>query len=664
MVMLNPRMANSNPINMDSSQRMDNIRQGRLIPKVAYPKVAHPNGHQIIGKQSINLPLHALRRTLTIVSPPKKKGNPIITRYPPPPGYRGPAQPQGPFGANQYANQYQPPQSGYPQAPPAPPTCPQQGYTVPPTRQGYSPQGYGQPQAPNYPPPSYPQPQNYQWPQQGYPPNQGYSQHQMHSHVQGYPPPQSQNNYPGYAPQSANVDPNQQHYTQPQGWSSQAEPSQYPPNAQYNSYNGPTGNPPPLSDLNAARTTATAPLAMSQPPQPVNQPTSAVSENGSSGKPHLDLGCDDWDFEFDGAIWPKTNELVDPNLSLGVIIWHPAKQMTRALPSTFAEAEEQTLKPTPEKLNNGESVSMYFMAENSHEAFLDVRQTDDWEQIRDDPVFVVFTDEEMQHNLVSLEDCIAQGDRDDEIPEGARLDEDQEMHDATGDIMDNLEQALSWSNGSSKPAGPKREAISSPKQSQEDILAMLGVTGAPKTPSDEPISLSFSSSQDVKPPISLPQKPPLVSPSLTRPSSPPPPPRAQSFGGPRNPGYSVPPRPFGSMSSSSNSRPPPPPPPPEEQRYDPWNAPQRNGPGLDGSRGSPALSEGSNRTMAGSDFESEKPSHGTDQEPTAIPPLQRSDSSFARKRSYEDTDHDSEMMQQQDDNSKRKRRAQVESAYR
>jgi hypothetical protein len=192
----------------------------------------------------------------------------------------------------------------------------------------------------------------------------------------------------------------------------------------------------------------------------------------------LFLAWDDWDFDFEGAIWPKSNEAIDPALSLGVILWHPAKQVTRALPSTFAEAEEDALKPTPEKLDNGDSVSMYFTAENSHEAFLDVRQTDDWEMIKDDPVFVVFTNEEMQNNLVSLEDCIAQRDRPDEFQEDMQQDGDLEMRDAQWDIMDNLEQALTSTNGTTRPAAVKQEAASPPELSQDDILARLGVTGA------------------------------------------------------------------------------------------------------------------------------------------------------------------------------------------
>ncbi|CAG5163019.1 uncharacterized protein ALTATR162_LOCUS6343 [Alternaria atra] len=593
------------------------------------------------------------------VQPPKKKGNPIITRYPPPPGYRGPAQPQGPFGSNQFPNQYQPPQPAFSQAQAAPPTYPQQGYTAPAAHQNYSAQGSGQPppQASNYPQPSYPQAQpNYQWPQPGYPSNPGYSQPLN----QPYAPPQS--HYQGYQPQHQAANPNQQVYGQNSAWSQQHAQASYQPN-QYSLSNGLPHDAHPAPDPHATPTQATVHLNTAHPLPPSNQSTSAVSEESSSEKPQLFLAWDDWDFDFDGAIWPKSNEPVDPALSLGVIIWHPAKQVTRALPSTFAEAEAEALKPTPEKLDNGDSVSMYFTADNSHEAFLNVRQTDEWETLKDDPVFVEFTDEEMRSNLVSLEDCIAQRDRPDELYKEARQDEDLEMRDATWDIMDNLEQALATNNGVAKPTAMKSETASPQQLSQEDILAKLGVTGTPKPPSNEPISLPLSAS-DSKPPASLPGKPSLAPPAMTtEPVLPPQ--RAQSFGGHRNNGHGPPPpRPYGSMSSSANSRPPPPPPPPEEQRYDPWNAPQRSGHGLDGSRGSPAPSEGSNHTMAGSDFEPENLDSGTQQDTPAAPSLGQGDSSISRKRSYEDADHEHERLRQQEDHSKRKRRSQVDAAYR
>jgi hypothetical protein len=68
--------------------------------------------------------------------------------------------------------------------------------------------------------------------------------------------------------------------------------------------------------------------------------------------------------------------------------------------------------------------------------------------------------------------------------------------------------------------------------------------------------------------------------------------------------------------------------------------------------------------MAGSDFEPDPPSNEAQQGASTTPSLDRSDSSFSRKRSYEDTDHEHERMRQQEDHSKRKRRSQVDAAYR
>ncbi|EOA86932.1 uncharacterized protein SETTUDRAFT_153696 [Exserohilum turcica Et28A] len=582
--------------------------------------------------------------------PPKKKGNPIITRYPPPPGYRGPAQPQGPFGANKFANSYKSAQSGVPPSSAAA-NYAQQSYAAPAASQGYGQQapGFGQPFSPTQ--------NSHQWPQFGYPPKSSYSQASSHPSAQAYAP--AQNSYPGYASQSAAVDPSHPTYGKSGAWSQQHAQASYQPNQQ-SSFNGPPHSQA-MIDPEATPTPATAHLNTSQSSQQPVQPTSGMSDGGASEKPQLYLAWDDWDFDFDGAIWPKSNEPVDPALSLGVIIWHPAKQVTRALPSTFAEAEEEALKPTPEKLDNGDSVSMYFTADNSHEAFLNVRQTDEWETIQDDPVFVVFTDEDMQNNLVTLEDCIAQRDRPDEPDEVDMHDGDMEMRDATWDIMDNLEQALSTNHGSAASSTAKHEAPSPPRGSQEDILAKLGVTGAPKPPSNEPIPVPYCLSE-TKESSPVDEKPSATPSSAPARDSVPPIQRAHSYGGYRNSGPgSAPSRPYGSMSAATNSRPPP---PREDRRYDAWNAPPRNGQSFDSTRGSPARSEGSNRTMAGSDFEPGNQGDGTPQDAPAVSSLERSDSSFSRKRSYEDADQEHARLRQQEDHSKRKRRSQVDAAYR
>jgi hypothetical protein len=429
------------------------------------------------------------------------------------------------------------------------------------------------------------------------------------------------------------------------------------------------------------------------PTQVIVQPASALPptrhisastshDSGSGNKSELYLAWDDWDFDFDGAIWPKSNEPVDPNLSLGVIIWHPAKQMTRALPATFEEAEEQSLKPTPEELGNGESVSIYFTAENSHEAFLDVRQTDEWDYIKDDPVFVIFTDEETQHNLIPVEDCIAQRDRPDDFADDTSKDEDAEMREADWSVMDNLEQALSGGAEVSKPASHASGAAPPKPQTQEDILAALGVTGQPKPVSGESMPFPMPA-HEIKVDVSLPDKPKISpSPAYVWPAFPcpslltcrsatsravPEPQRTQSLDGPRSfNSLTGPQRPYDSMSSAIG-RPPPPPPPPGNDRYDPWNPSSRqqhyHPNGFNGGRGSPARSEASDGTAAGSDFGTERPADASEMSLTPGSKFERSDSSVSRKRSYGDTDADDDRQRQHDDQTKRKRRSQVDAAY-
>lgn len=588
--------------------------------------------------------------------PSKKKAAPVITRYPPPPGYRGPAQPQGPFGANQYSGQYQQSQPVYPSGPQAPPSYTPQVYNAAPTAYGYQAQGYRAQQPQNYAQSAYPSTQGHQWPQQGYASNTGYSQSPIQSSGSGWAPPQM--NYQGHPPQPVPNNSNQQAYSQAGPWPSNNGPPQMAAQNSHVSSHGPVAR---TTDPNATPTPATVHMATSQAALSSNQSNGAVNQNSPTEKPQIYLSCDDWDFDFDGAIWPKSNEPVDPALSLGVIIWHPAKQMTRALPSTFEEAEKQASEAAPEGLGNGDSVSMYFTAENSHEAFLDVRQTDDWDAIRDDPVFVVFTDEEMQKNVVSIEDCIAQRDRPDESSDTTKHDEDQEMHDASWDIMENLEQALTSRHVDSQSQPRKLKDVPSPTQAQEDILAKLGVTGTPKPPSHNTSPVPYQT-HETQLTASNPEK--SAAPSTKPLSSQPAPSRAHSYSGLPHSGHNPSQqRSYGSMSSGSTSRPPPPPPPPEQPHYDPWNAPQHDTHAFGGRSGSPATSEGSNRTMAGSDFESGKPSNHNDHENSAAPSLPRSDSSNNRKRSYEDADKDGEQSRQQDDHSKRKRRAQVDAAY-
>lgn len=444
----------------------------------------------------------------------------------------------------------------------------------------------------------------------------------------------------------------QQSYPQQQpGWPQQNSQTSYPPPEQSHSYNEhPTA---PSQDPNATPTPTSAHVVT-----PQNNPAT-IQTGDPNEKPQLYLAWDDWDYDFEGPIWPKSNEPVDPKLSLGLITWLPGIQVTRALPSTFAQAEEQSLQSPPEKLGNGESVSIYFTLENSHEAFLDVRQTDHWNDTKDDPVFVVFPDEK-DMELVPLEECIAKRDRPDEVLEGGNQDVDQDMKDVSWSVMDNLEQALAGHESDVKVPLSTARPDHSRIQNQEDILAMLGVTGSPKPPSNESASFPFPIFGES--PTRLPQEqPPMhvghaLQSQTRRDKSPQ---TTQSYSSHHNSTRSAPPqRQSGSMSASIHNA---------QDHHNPWNATNghsvRTGHPYDSSRGSPARSEGSNKTLAGSDFEAERGTNGTDRNSGSIPLLERSDSSFSRKRSYDDSDQNDEKMRQQDDHTKRKRRSEVAAAY-
>ena len=125
---------------------------------------------------------------------------------------------------------------------------------------------------------------------------------------------------------------------------------------------------------------------------------------------------------------------------------------------------------------------------------------------------------------------------------------------------------------------------------------------------------------------------------------------------------------------SHHSCPPPLPEPEHSPSCDPWKVDQplnrANGhASYDGTHDSPARSEGSNRTLAGSDFEMENKTNatnGADKIRPTEPRLQRTESSASRKRSYDETDQEDGKLRQSDDYTPRlkRRQPQVAAAYR
>ncbi|KAK5200914.1 hypothetical protein LTR16_004439 [Cryomyces antarcticus] len=380
-----------------------------------------------------------------------------------------------------------------------------------------------------------------------------------------------------------------------------------------------------------------------------------------------------WDLDFDGeASFSRDLESINPDLSIGIIIWHPAIEVTRALPATYAEAEAQALEKMPPRSGNGDSVSKYFTNENSHEAFLNVRQTDGWSDVKDDPIFVEFSRKSV---LIPLHEVISARNRPDVEPdEYGQEGEEQAMDLDNGDrvkqepaqddnwnVLDNLEQALSsddYSTGDKQPEPTNVVSVTSapsataerkrkfvpvapivpPKDgAQEDILAMLGVTGSPK-------------------PVYATPGPAYMPPQQTKGLEDA---NGQSFD------FQAPPVPVLHAGGYV-----PPPPPPNEQRspsYDPWKVDEIPRPnGFDTAADSPK-SQGSQHTLAGSDFHPDEMNgvNGDKSEDGKPPALLRSESS--RKRTFDDGDEleSDGKKRQHDDVTPRLRRKQprVAAAY-
>lgn len=103
-------------------------------------------------------------------------------------------------------------------------------------------------------------------------------------------------------------------------------------------------------------------------------------------------------------------EAIQPELSLGVIVWHPAAPRQRPLPSVYAEAELEALAPTALTKKEEECISRYFTSDKVHEVELSVKQTDEWEQVKDDLIFVEFAP---SCEVVPIHQVIANRDRPD-----------------------------------------------------------------------------------------------------------------------------------------------------------------------------------------------------------------------------------------------------------
>lgn len=404
--------------------------------------------------------------------------------------------------------------------------------------------------------------------------------------------------------------------------------------------------------------------------------------------------------DFDGECYFARNpEEINPELSLGLIEWKAPVATKRALPSTFKDAELEAVAPRPALASDDESVSAYFILAKRDEALLSVRQMDDWDEVKESLIYKEFP--ALCAEIISMPTLLARyqfrydaewaardpSEARSPTPElsrgptpaqgepGADLDQEREtavpsrekseVPNCQSGYLDNLEQALLSDNRRSMPPRqtPSHSRASSvasqhrgghgkitrPKplppvrdQTQEEMLAALGVTGSPKLVYETPG------------PAFGPRPTTLESERVNS--------RANSV-------------------SSSNGRfpiPPPPPPPPgppprsrNRNGHQSWNADsyvprQSNGHPRQWSNGHPQERRGSassNRTAAGSDFD------GDDNDAT---PRAKQSNNLSRKRSFADSQEDSRARHDDEETPKQRRKqprvqdvheARVQEAY-
>ena len=152
-------------------------------------------------------------------------------------------------------------------------------------------------------------------------------------------------------------------------------------------------------------------------------------------------GWDDQEFEWGMAIWPKPGEVMEDRFSIGQYIWHPAAQVTRAIPPNVDD--EVPLANATQKYDPNANiiVSKYFDEDGDGDEYVynfqRIRYVEAWSTRKYDPLFRLFTHEELHEDVIPAHLVLQQVlNRVDEQPK------------QTPDIMTSLESALSAYIGS------------------------------------------------------------------------------------------------------------------------------------------------------------------------------------------------------------------------
>ncbi|PGH01848.1 hypothetical protein AJ79_07783 [Helicocarpus griseus UAMH5409] len=97
-------------------------------------------------------------------------------------------------------------------------------------------------------------------------------------------------------------------------------------------------------------------------------------------------------------------DIPDANPGQSEIVWRPANQVARPLPSTFDERDDVGMLPPFASLPPGMSVSRYILDRPAEEFMPNIKNTEDWPFMMADPIFLEIS---MECELVPIDDLIA-----------------------------------------------------------------------------------------------------------------------------------------------------------------------------------------------------------------------------------------------------------------
>lgn len=156
----------------------------------------------------------------------------------------------------------------------------------------------------------------------------------------------------------------------------------------------------------------------------------------------------------------------------------------------LAEEQEKDNGLHRPALGNRDSVSEYYRHDNDYQAYLDVRQTDEWEEYQNDPIFKDLTG---QGNWIPLQEAITLRERI-ESPSSSTSDG---SHDRLWDEVEQWQRSVDAEESYSQSSHPPQDSMSDRNHDhyddhyqfssghQEKVLARLGVEGPAKPESSQ-----------------------------------------------------------------------------------------------------------------------------------------------------------------------------------